>query len=256
MVNPETKLKHTNIWLDDKVSVMCATNALGMGIDKPDVRFVIYLSFPASFEAFVQESGRAGRDSLPAHCILMQKFEDRGFHLRNITYLSSADVRCKRLSSLNIFTGYLLNKQTCRQKMIVSHFGDTLQQDCGNCDNCQRGVILETKDYTMHAKGIITCLQHMISFKNKITAEHLSLTYMGSVAAEIKKNKFDQVPEFGKGKGIFKSSNSLTGFIHFVIINGFLEDNLRGIEERSKSTYLTVGNARELLSEQQNVYYT
>ena len=84
IADPQMKLKHGNLWLEGNVDVMCATNSFGMGIDKQDVRFVIHLTFPSTYEAYFQESGRAGRDGLDAHCIILHRFEDRKFHLHNI----------------------------------------------------------------------------------------------------------------------------------------------------------------------------
>ena len=111
----EMKLKHTNLWLDSDVDVMCATNALGMGIDKADVRFVIHLSFPPSYEAYNQESGRAGRDGADAYCILLYRFEDMNLHLQDISNVNMPDVRANRLEFLKSFTKFLLDKSSCCQ---------------------------------------------------------------------------------------------------------------------------------------------
>ncbi|CAB4011822.1 DNA helicase, partial [Paramuricea clavata] len=133
IVDPKTKLKHANLWLDGNVNVMCATNSFGMGIDKPDVRFVIHLTFPPSYEAYVQESGRAGRDGIDAHCIVLYRFEDRKFHLHNITNATLPDARSKRLKSLNEFSHYLMDNVHCQQKIIAEYFGSTLEGKCGKC---------------------------------------------------------------------------------------------------------------------------
>ena len=127
IVDPEIKSKHANLWLDGNVNVMCATNSFGMRIDKQDVRFVIHLTFPPSYEAYVQESGRAGRDGIDAHCIVLYRFEDRKFHLHNITNATLPDTRSKRLKSLNEFSHYLMDNVHCQQKIIAEYFGSTLE---------------------------------------------------------------------------------------------------------------------------------
>ena len=110
------KLKHANLWPDGKVDVMCTTNSFGMGNDMTNVRFVIHLSSPASYEAYVQESGRAGRDGYDSHCVILHRFQDRKLHLQNINKLTSADPRSKWLSSLNKFTSYVMDQVSCHQK--------------------------------------------------------------------------------------------------------------------------------------------
>ena len=110
--------RNTNLWLDDKVKVMCATNAFGMGIDKPDVDFVVHLSFSASYEVYVQESGQASGDGHDATSLILYKFSDRNFHFRNI----SKDTKQEHLNALNQFTRYLLISNDCHQRLITEHF--------------------------------------------------------------------------------------------------------------------------------------
>lgn len=148
------------------MNVMCATNSFGMGIDKQDVRFVIHLTFPPSYEAYVQESGRAGRDGCDAHCIILYRFEDRQFHLHNIANATSPDARSKRLKSLNDFSRYLMDKQQCQQKIIAEHFESFFDKKCGKCSNCLNLVIPTVKDHTSHVKQLISCFQHMQVIKD------------------------------------------------------------------------------------------
>ena len=88
------RIRNANLWLDNKVKVICCTNAFGMGIDKKDVRFVIHLTLPSSLEDYIQESGRGGRDGDFCSCVLLFRFGDRSFHLRSIAALSSNELIC------------------------------------------------------------------------------------------------------------------------------------------------------------------
>ena len=94
----------------------------------------------------------------------------------------------------------------------------------------------------------------MIQFKSKVTVEMLVMTYLGSKSNEVKKHKFEQVPEYGQGKGCFKFSK-LASFVHFLIVNDLFTENLRNTADRAKSTFLTVGNIRELLSGEKVILY-
>ena len=197
IIDPEIEVKHTNDWLEGKFEIMASTNAFGMGIDKSDVRFVIHKSMPSSLEAMVQESGRAGRDNETEHCVMFGRFDDRNFHLRNISKLDSEHTRQKRLAFLNVMSEYLLNKGTCRQGKICSHFDSPIDYDCGHCDNCTNETVLNEKDYTIIAQVTVKCLQHVIIFKDKPTTEELCNTLMDSKAAIILRNNLHQVPEYG-----------------------------------------------------------
>ncbi|CAB4036497.1 DNA helicase [Paramuricea clavata] len=174
IMDPEVNLRHASLWLDGKVDVICANNSFGMGIDKQDVRFVIHLSHPSSYEAYVQESGRAGRDGSDARCIVLHRFEDRKFHLSNISKTVSAEARAKRLSSLNDFSSYLLERHHCYQKLIADYFDSTLEEPCGKCGNCQNPAVPITRDNTVHGKQLVACLQHMQIINDKVSVDELA----------------------------------------------------------------------------------
>ncbi|EIJ41001.1 ATP-dependent DNA helicase RecQ [Beggiatoa alba B18LD] len=132
----ELRQQHQNRFLREEGIVIVATIAFGMGIDKPNVRFVAHLDLPKSLEAYYQETGRAGRDGLPANAWLAYGLEDV-ILLRKLLSNSEADEQHKRLEQqkLEALLGYCETTQ-CRRQVLLAYFGDDLVEPCGNCDSC------------------------------------------------------------------------------------------------------------------------
>src|SRR5207302_6932111 len=135
-LTPEQRNEYQTRFIRDDVPVLVATIAFGMGIAKPDVRAVIHYDLPRNLEGFYQESGRAGRDGLPAQCIIFFNHGDRN----KIEYMigQRTDEQEQRIArqQLQQMVAYS-ESSACRRRVILGYFGETLQgENCGNCDNC------------------------------------------------------------------------------------------------------------------------
>lgn len=179
--------------------VMCATIAFGMGVDKPDVRFVAHLEPPKSIEAYHQETGRAGRDGLAAEAWMVFGLADVA-SMRNMLMSSNAPEERKRveMGKLNALLGFL-ETPSCRRQALLGYFGETLPDPCGNCDNCLSPP--ETFDGTVAAQK---ALSNIFRTGQRFGANHLADVLVGADGKRIKELGHHKVSTYGIGDELTK----------------------------------------------------
>jgi ATP-dependent DNA helicase RecQ len=174
--------------------VMTATVAFGMGIDKPDVRFVCHADLPANVEAYYQEIGRAGRDGLPADTLTLYGLSDMQLRRLQIEQSESSDER-KRIERQRL--GALLSlaeAPRCRRQTLLAYFGEP-SEPCGNCDLCQEGV--ELFDGTIEAQKVMSAV---VRTGERFGMEHLVAILTGDLTDNVRKFNHERLPTFGVGK--------------------------------------------------------
>ncbi|KAF1720342.1 DNA helicase RecQ [Pseudoxanthomonas wuyuanensis] len=208
-------------FLREEGIVMVATIAFGMGIDKPDVRFVAHTDLPKSLEGYYQETGRAGRDGEAADAWLCYGLGDVVL-LKQMIEQSEAGEERKRLErkKLDQLLGYCESMQ-CRRQVLLAGFGETYPQDCGNCDNCLHPA--ETWDATLAAQKALSCVYRT---GQRFGVQHIIDVLRGSESERIQQCGHDQLTTYGIGKDL--DAKTWRSVFRQLVASGLLEVDAEG----------------------------
>ena len=190
----EMRADHQERFLREDGVIMVATIAFGMGIDKPDVRFVVHLDLPKSMEGYYQETGRAGRDGMSAETLLLYGLQDV-VRIRQMVDEGDADEDRKRVerSKLDALLGWCeLTK--CRRQALLSYFGEEVPTPCGNCDVCLEPP--ETWDATVPAQKLISCV---LRTQQRFGGAHVIDVLLGKKTDKVVQHHHDTLSTFGIG---------------------------------------------------------
>jgi ATP-dependent DNA helicase RecQ len=215
-LDQQVRSENQDVFLKEDGVVMVATVAFGMGINKPDVRYVVHADMPGGIEAYYQEIGRAGRDGLPAETLTLYGAEDMALRRRQITEKDITDaqrrVELKRLASMID----LCESALCRRQSLLSYFGETIGR-CGHCDLCRD----EAKDYdaTIDAQKVLSAV---VRTGERFGAGYIADVLTGEATDAVRQRGHDQLKTFGVGKD--KSKRAWQTVIRQLYAAGAIEE--------------------------------
>ncbi|MBM6768992.1 MULTISPECIES: DNA helicase RecQ [Bacillus cereus group] len=228
------------LFLRDEVSVMVATSAFGMGIDKSNIRYVIHYQLPKNMESYYQEAGRAGRDGLDSTCILLYSSQDVQVQRFLIDQSTGESRFSNELEKLQNMTDYCHTEQ-CLQSFILQYFGEEPKEDCGRCGNCTDNR--ESIDVTRESQMVLSC---MIRTNQRFGKQMIAQVLTGSKNKKVIEFNFHTLPTYGLLSN--RSVKEVSEFIEFLI-----SDDLIAVEHGTYPTLKVTEKGKEVLLGKENV---